>query len=89
MAFDFDEKCKEAFDHLKKLLIFPSVIQSLDWDLLFEIMCDATDSAVEAVLDQRIGTATYAIYYASKTLSGAQLNYITIENELLAVIFAF
>ena len=31
----------------------------------------------------------HAIYYASKTLNEAQLNYATTEKELLAIVFAF
>lgn len=51
-------------------------------------MCDASDYAVGAVLGQRIGKASHAIYYASKTLNDAQRNYSTTEKELLAVVFA-
>jgi hypothetical protein len=52
-------------------------------------MCDASDYAVGAVLGQRKEGRIHAVYYASKTLSGAQLNYATTEKELLAVVFAF
>jgi hypothetical protein len=52
-------------------------------------MCDANDYAVGAVLGQRKEGKVHAIYYASKTLNGAQLNYATTEKELLAVVFAF
>jgi hypothetical protein len=41
------------------------------------------------VLGQRKEGKVHAIYYASKTLNGAQLNYATTEKELLAVVFAF
>ena len=51
-------------------------------------MCDASDYAVGAVLGQTKDKRHHAIAYASKTLTGAQLNYATIEKELLAVIFA-
>jgi len=51
-------------------------------------MCDASDFAVGAVLGQTKDKKHYAISYASKTLSGAQLNYATTEKELLAVVFA-
>jgi hypothetical protein len=50
-------------------------------------MCDASDFAIGAVLGQKKDKKYYAISYASKTLSGPQLNYTTIEKELLAVIF--
>jgi hypothetical protein len=52
-------------------------------------MCDASDYAVGAVLGQRKEGRVHAVYYASKTLNKAQLNYATTEKELLAVVFAF
>jgi hypothetical protein len=52
-------------------------------------MCDASDYAVEAVLGQRKEGRVHTVYYASKTLNEAQLNYATTEKELLAVVFAF
>jgi len=51
-------------------------------------MCDASDYAVGAVLGQCRDKQHYAISYASKTLTGTQLNYATMEKELLAVVFA-
>ncbi|KAD4179213.1 hypothetical protein E3N88_27804 [Mikania micrantha] len=51
-------------------------------------MCDANNYAVGAVLGQRIDKKPVAIYYASKTLSDAQLNYTTTKKELLAVVYA-
>ncbi|KAH9681669.1 hypothetical protein KPL71_027055 [Citrus sinensis] len=59
-----------------------------NWDLPFEIMCDASDYAVGAVLGQRLDRVPYVIYYASMTLNDAQLNYSTTEKEMLAVVFA-
>ena len=52
-------------------------------------MCDASDWAVGAVLGQRKEKIFHSIYYASKTLNTAQINYTTTEKELLAVVFAF
>jgi hypothetical protein len=51
-------------------------------------MCDAFDFAVGVVLGQREGKLPHNIYYASKTLMDAQVNYTTTEKELLAVVFA-
>ena len=64
------------------------ILQSPNWDLPFEIMCDASDFAVGVVLGQRIDKKPTAICYASKTLADTQLNYTTMEKELLAVVFA-
>ncbi|XP_071939872.1 uncharacterized protein [Coffea arabica] len=88
MTFNFTHECKVAFDKLKESLTSPPIIQSPDWSLPFEIMCDVSDYAIGSVLGQRIGKAAHVIYYASRVLSGAQLNYSTTEKELLAVIFA-
>ena len=51
-------------------------------------MCDASDFAVGAVLGQRRDKKPHVIYYASRTLNSAQMNYTTTEKELLAVVFA-
>ncbi|XP_059431555.1 uncharacterized protein LOC132165068 [Corylus avellana] len=88
IAFELDEACKKAFDKLKELLTSTPVIQPPDWNIPFEIMCDASDYAVGAVLGQRNGKASHAIYYASRTLNDAQRNYSTTEKKLLAVVFA-
>ena len=52
-------------------------------------MCDASDFVVGAILDQRKEKVFYAIYYVSRTLNDAQLNYDTTKKELLVVVFAF
>ncbi|GKV37326.1 hypothetical protein SLEP1_g45366 [Rubroshorea leprosula] len=76
-------------DRAKEKLINAPIMVAPDWNLPFELMCDASDSAVGAVLGQRKNKVFQTIYYASHTLSEAQLNYTTTEKELLAVVFAF
>jgi hypothetical protein len=89
VAFNSDEKCLAAFRTLNSVLVSAPIIQPPDWSQPFEIMCDASDYAVGAVLGQRKEGRVHTVYYARKTLSGAQLNYATTEKELLAVVFAF
>jgi hypothetical protein len=50
-------------------------------------MCDASDYAVGVVLGQTNDKKHHAIAYASKSLTGPQLNYATTEKELLAVVY--
>ncbi|XP_073152853.1 uncharacterized protein [Henckelia pumila] len=78
----------KAFKTLREKLVTSLVLTSPNWDLPFEVMCDASDSAIGAVHGQRIDNVLHTIYYASKTLNEAQLNYATTEKELLAVVFA-
>ena len=86
--FEWNNACQEAFDKLKSMLISAPIMQAPDWSLPFELMCDASDYAIGAVLGQRKDKKAHVIYYASRTLSGPQLNYSTTEKELLAVVFA-
>ena len=65
---DFIIEGKHAFMQLKQSLVEAPILQSPNWDLTFEIMCDASDFAIGAVLGQRIDKKLTAIYYASKTL---------------------
>ena len=86
--FEWTEECQTSFEMLKTLLTTTPILQSLVWSLPFELMCDASDYAVGAVLRQRCDKKPHVIHYASKTLDSAQVNYSTIEKELLAVVFA-
>ena len=88
ILFVFYDDCKEAFETLKKALITAPIVQPPDWNLPFEIMCDASDFAVGAVLGQRVDKKLNVIHYASKALDSAQKNYATTEKEFLAVVFA-
>lgn len=65
VSYDFDEQCQKAFDLLKSLLTSASIIQPPDWNYLFEIMYDASDYALVAVLGQRINNLPHVLYYAS------------------------
>nr|GFA80093.1 reverse transcriptase domain-containing protein [Tanacetum cinerariifolium] len=53
-------------------------------DLPFELMCDASDFAIGAVLGQRHEKHFWPIHYASKTLTDVESNYTTTEKEMLA-----
>nr|GEX06095.1 reverse transcriptase domain-containing protein [Tanacetum cinerariifolium]GEX89166.1 reverse transcriptase domain-containing protein [Tanacetum cinerariifolium] len=86
--FKFDDKCHKSFNSLKKLTC-TLVIISPNWNLPFELMCDASDFAVGAVLGQKYGKHFHPIYFASKTLNAAQQKYMVTEKELMVVVFVF
>ncbi|CAN6713111.1 unnamed protein product [Malus baccata var. baccata] len=88
VVFEFDSECLSAFNTLKNLLTSAPIMTTPDWSLPFELMCDASDYAIGAVLGQRKDKLPHVIYYASRTLNDAQLNYSTTEKEMLAVVFA-
>src|SRR5215469_14577954 len=89
VEFIITNECVESFNRLKQALISAPIMQAPSWEHPFELMCDASDFAVGVLLGQRIGKKDHAIYYASKTLDAAQVNYTTTEKEMLAVVFAF
>nr|GEV17474.1 reverse transcriptase domain-containing protein [Tanacetum cinerariifolium] len=72
----------------RKLTEAPILI-SPDWDMPFELMCDASDFAIGAVLGQRQDKHFRPIHYASKTMTKAESNYTTMKKEILAVVYAF
>ena len=71
MPFIWDDACEKAFVKLKELLTSAPIICPPDWNLPFELMCDASDYAVGAVLGQRRAKKHVVIYYASRTLNEA------------------
>ena len=86
--FVWDEDCQRSFEELKAYLTTTLIVRAPNWQLPFEVMCDASDLAIGAVLEKREGGKPYVVYDVSKTLNEAQRNYTTTEKELLAVVYA-
>ncbi|GJW27321.1 reverse transcriptase domain-containing protein [Tanacetum coccineum] len=68
---------------LKKKLTEASILVIPDWNLPFELMCDASDFAIGSVLGQRRSKHFQPIHYASKTMTEAQIHYTTTEKTLV------
>ncbi|RDX95543.1 Retrovirus-related Pol polyprotein, partial [Mucuna pruriens] len=83
VGFNFDQPCIEAFEELKNRLPSAPILQAPDWDLPFELMCDASNSALGAVLSQRVG-ADQPVHNHGPGLAKLQ----TTKKELLAIVFA-
>nr|GEV57655.1 reverse transcriptase domain-containing protein [Tanacetum cinerariifolium] len=87
--FVFFKDCIDAFETLKKKLTKAPILVVPDWNLPFELMCDASDFAIGAVLGQHKTKHFQPIHYASKTMTEAQIHYTTMKKEMLAVVYAF
>nr|GEU73963.1 reverse transcriptase domain-containing protein [Tanacetum cinerariifolium] len=87
--FIFSNERIQAIRTLKDKLTEAPILIAPNWDQPFELMCDASDYAVGAVLGQRIEKHFWPIHYASKTMNQAEANYTTTEKEMPAVVYAF
>nr|GEX07891.1 reverse transcriptase domain-containing protein [Tanacetum cinerariifolium] len=87
--FIFSKECIEAFQSFKNKLTEAPILVAPDWDLPFELMCDASDFFICAVLGKRKTKHFQPIHYASKTMTDAQAHYTATEKELLAMVYAF
>ncbi|XP_070005817.1 uncharacterized protein [Nicotiana sylvestris] len=86
--FHFNKDFMKAFELLRFKLTTTHIITAPDWSLPFELMCNASDVVVGAGLGQRINKIFHLVYYAIKAMNDAQVNYLMIEKELLAIVFA-
>nr|GEU50728.1 putative ribonuclease H-like domain-containing protein [Tanacetum cinerariifolium] len=75
--------------NLKGKLTEAPILIAPNWDQPFELMCDASDYAIGAVLGQRVEKHFRPIHYASKTMNQAEMNYTTTEKEMLTIVYAF
>ena len=71
VEFRFDEECMQAFNLLKEKLTTVLVTAAPDWEVPFEIMSDASDYALGALLGQKKEKRLHVIYCASRTLNEA------------------
>ncbi|GJY99782.1 reverse transcriptase domain-containing protein [Tanacetum coccineum] len=88
-SFELNDECHKSFNSLQEKLTCTPVIVSPNWNPPFELMCDASNFGVGAVLGQKDGKQFHPIYFASKTLNAAQQKYTVTKKELMAVVFAF
>ena len=84
----WDQDCQRSFEELKAYLTTAPIVRAPDLEVPFEVMCDASDLAIRAVLRRREGGKPYVVYYESKTLNEAQRNYNTTEKDLLEMVYA-
>ncbi|XP_060960928.1 uncharacterized protein LOC133031448 [Cannabis sativa] len=69
VPFEFGEDCLKAFKILKEKLITALIVTSPNWGLPFELMRDASDYAIGAVLGQRVdrqSVHSFVVDYVSK-----------------------
>ena len=71
VPFDFNDECFKSWEKLKQELISVPIISAPDWAQPFEIMCDASNFAIGAVLGQRTDNRQHVTYYSSRTLNDA------------------
>jgi hypothetical protein len=86
--FVWIEHCQTAFEPMKAKFYVETIIRGPNHTLPFHISTYASDTAIGGVLGQKQDQQSYAIYFVGKNLSLAELNYIVIEKELLAVVHA-
>ncbi|XP_070004307.1 uncharacterized protein [Nicotiana sylvestris] len=88
VTFHFNDDFMRAFELLKLKLTTTPIITAPNWSAPFELMCNASKVMVGAVLGQRINKIFHLVYYASKTMNSAQVNYTITKKVLLAIVFA-
>ena len=87
VVFNWNEECQDAFDSLKRAMASDLVLDYPNFsdDNQFQLTTDASGLALGAVLSN---SNSRPIAYASRCLNKPELNYSTIEKELLAVVCA-
>ncbi|XP_051132516.1 uncharacterized protein LOC127252407 [Andrographis paniculata] len=86
VVYEFNDNCKKTFEALKERLTTPPIIRPPNWDFPFELMYDASDTAVGAVLGQRVGKASHVIYYkGTENLVADHLSRIPVESDAIPV----
>lgn len=83
-----DKNYSDCFEKCKALLTNDPILQYPDFSKEFLLTTDASNVAVGAILSQGAIGSDKPIAYASRTLNSSEMNYSTIEKELLAIVWA-
>ena len=89
VKFLWTEKCQNAFDSLKGILISSPVLMAPRLDHPFKLAVDASDIGAGSVLLQEDTKGfEHPVCYYSKKFSPCQAKYSTIEKEALSLVLA-
>ena len=88
VQFTWNEACQIVFVKLNEKLSTAPILRGPNWTLPFHISSNASNTAIGAVLGQQDGQVPYAIYYVSKNLAPAELNYTVTKKEFLAIVYS-
>lgn len=88
MKIEHNKTFVDAFNLCKNILTNDPILQYPDFEKPFNLTTDASNVAIGAILSQGPVGSDLPIAYASRTLNPAELNYSTVEKELLAIVYA-
>ena len=84
VKFEWDDRCEEAFQELKRRLASAPILIVPDRGQGYTVYCDASRAGLGCVLMQ----SGRVVAYGSHQLKNHEQNYLTHDMELAAVVFA-
>lgn len=87
VRFRWGKEQSESFEKLKEALSSPPVLHLPDYSQRFILSCDASETAIACVLEQHHNGKPVPVAYASRTLTGSELQYNVFRKEFLACLF--
>lgn len=88
IKFEWTNECQKAMEELKRAIINPPILRYVDFSQTLILTTDASGKALGAVLSQGEPGKDLPIYFASRALKNAEINYSATEKEMLAIVWA-
>ena len=85
-GFEWTEECVQAFQQLKDYLSHPLIMSSLKANEVLFAYIAVAPHAVSLVLIRVDDGKQRLVYYVSKSLHDAEIRYLPLEKEILAVV---
>ncbi|CDO69315.1 hypothetical protein BN946_scf184976.g34 [Trametes cinnabarina] len=90
VPWNFDQRCRDSFNALKKAFTSAPILHHWEPDRQITVETDASDYAIAGILSITTESGElHPVAFHSRTLSGAELNYDTHDKDLLAIFECF